>query len=514
MRRGDRKVSEINNEINEELIDECSEEDKGRKAFNDFVSRHGNIFTISALVHLFVLVIIALLPSGDKKKVETILITDTKFIKVDEPEKLPDPPVVEFKDTSVFCSVDIPVHADAPDQELPISQEEQDPLEVAKDNMVEVAKEMPLQNQAQNEAILGVLNGLGQSVGNGSEIGLIKSRRGPGKDEAIKKHKVKKESLNAVEKGLKWLAEHQSKDGSWDVEKYEGQSNHKSIEAVSAAAVLAFLGNGHSERQGGYKKNVMKSVRYLNKAVSAKFNKPHFGRNYGSALILMALSESSMFGSSSITKKNANAIAAMFVDQFSGKGWHYNGSGTDLSVSGWIALGLKSALAAELPVMKSKKGLDVMEQYKVWITQSATSDETGMGYYNGGRGGSPHMTWVGMFQRRFLGFGDEDLFLKKAALHSEKWVDSGKWVGRDQMGDIYGIYYGTLACFYNGGKLWKKWDRSMNHSLVGSQCVGSVKELGGSWNPTVGHTAKSGGRVLTTALSVLCLEVYYRLGMM
>jgi len=50
--------------------------------------------------------------------------------------------------------------------------------------------------------------------------------------------------------------------------------------------------------------------------------------------------------------------------------------------------------------------------------------------------------------------------------------------------------------------------------LIKTQRDGPVQQLGGSWDPTKDSTGKYGGRVLTTALAALCLEVYYRYDMM
>jgi hypothetical protein len=51
----------------------------------------------------------------------------------------------------------------------------------------------------------------------------------------------------------------------------------------------------------------------------------------------------------------------------------------------------------------------------------------------------------------------------------------------------------------------------MTATIAGHQRTEEGHDARGSWDPTDPH-AKPGGRIWTTALSTLCLEVYYRYG--
>jgi hypothetical protein len=490
-------------EIIEEEVTEA--EDFGDVKENWF-KRNTPIFMISLAFHMLILLLISLIPADVIIDDEvTVIITDIQAIE--DIEDVEDIPVEDVKVEDIKIEIEDATTEDESEDAPEIDETLETPDDSEDTDMM---PEAPLEDSGAM-AVMGLM-GIGSSGDGGGSNGPgngLGNRTGKGKDKAIRKYKVDKKILNAVDKALKWLAEHQSKDGSWDVEKYEGGSNGRGQEAVSACALLPFLGAGHSERIGEYKDTMKRGIRYLNRRVSEKKNNPHFGNNYGSALILMALSEACIFGSSSTTEMNANAIATMFLDQYAGQGWHYNKGGQDFSVSGWVALGLKSAKAAELPVMNTEKAKKFWEQYREWVFTQATKDSDGMGYYSPNRK-STHMTWVGMFSRKMLECDSQDIFIEKATEHSMKWVTDKKWIGTENMGDVYGVYYGTLASFQVQGKLWKVWDVSMRKTLIPTQRQGSPKELGGSWNPTKGHTAKEGGRVLTTALLALCLEVYYR----
>jgi hypothetical protein len=73
--------------------------------------------------------------------------------------------------------------------------------------------------------------------------------------------------------------------------------------------------------------------------------------------------------------------------------------------------------------------------------------------------------------------------------------------------NLYYWYYGTLAMYQLQGSHWSRWNEALRAALLPSQ----IQEgpLAGSWDPD-GVWGGYGGRVYSTALSALCLEVYYR----
>ena len=76
---------------------------------------------------------------------------------------------------------------------------------------------------------------------------------------------------------------------------------------------------------------------------------------------------------------------------------------------------------------------------------------------------------------------------------------------------FYYWYYATLCCFQQGGEIWKKWNEAMKKTLLENQIKdGSPND--GSWEPNGKWVSKQrgGGRVMSTALGAMCLEVYYR----
>jgi hypothetical protein len=73
--------------------------------------------------------------------------------------------------------------------------------------------------------------------------------------------------------------------------------------------------------------------------------------------------------------------------------------------------------------------------------------------------------------------------------------------------NLYYWYYGTLAMYQLQGDHWELWNKALQKSLLRTQR--SDGDLAGSWDPDPVWGAY-GGRVYATAMSALCLEVYYR----
>jgi hypothetical protein len=73
--------------------------------------------------------------------------------------------------------------------------------------------------------------------------------------------------------------------------------------------------------------------------------------------------------------------------------------------------------------------------------------------------------------------------------------------------NYYYWYYGTLAMYQNGGRAWQDWNSVVREVLIGEQIKSG--RLAGSWDPN-DEWGRYGGRLYSTALATLTLEVYYR----
>jgi hypothetical protein len=74
--------------------------------------------------------------------------------------------------------------------------------------------------------------------------------------------------------------------------------------------------------------------------------------------------------------------------------------------------------------------------------------------------------------------------------------------------NVYFWYYATLALFQLQDTDWRTWNQALKKRLLETQ-IPAYRDEAGSWDPDP-IWGGYGGRVYSTAMSCLCLEVYYR----
>jgi hypothetical protein len=401
-------------------------------------------------------------------------------------------------------------------------------------------------------------DGTGIGLGKGPGTGGFGSRSGGGRKFMVKKHGGSPATEGAVEKALAWLARHQEKEGHWAAEKYadnvigarHGSNGVGTVKAntvgVSGLALLAFLGAGHSLKVGIYKENVKRAVEYLVKNQQADGHLAGHGcsisSSYSHHIATLALAEA--YGMSSPKSSsyedegkggNPDLKAAIekaleliykWQDANPQGAWSYPEMGPiDPTVSGWAVMALKSAKVAGFKV-PTERMLKALEGVKTICSIDATKGDYGhanMGYRGKGANcfGSKGYacTAAGAVIHLFLGVDPNDAWVMAASGTITQDDAVPQWIFKPQDAstdhqNLYYWYYGTLASFQAGGDTWKKWNTNMKTALLPNQCKGgaldgSPLDHDGSWNPDDVWGAW-GGRVYSTALSTLCLEVYYR----
>ncbi|MEZ6143068.1 MAG: hypothetical protein R3B84_21095 [Zavarzinella sp.] len=76
--------------------------------------------------------------------------------------------------------------------------------------------------------------------------------------------------------------------------------------------------------------------------------------------------------------------------------------------------------------------------------------------------------------------------------------------------NMYTFYYATQVIHFYDGPEWKAFNPKMRDSLIGWQNKSGDKNLDGSWAPDGSHIGGQCGRLGTTCMCLLTLEVYYR----
>lgn len=312
----------------------------------------------------------------------------------------------------------------------------------------------------------------------------------------------------AVDAALHWLAVHQDGDGSWKAEKFEGQPGGDL--ADTALSALAFMGGGNTIRKGEYRRNVLKALEAIMRQQKPDGLITAGGDNlYTHAICTIALCEAH----GRARDERIGAAAQKAIDYCASAvnadgGWRYKPQSpmSDFSVTAWFQQALKTAKLGQVKFESalSSRALAYLDS----VTDSGASKESSgaVSYLmNPDRTfdrGSPALTAAGMLIRQVNGTGVKNhLLVKGAELTRQR---PPRWDAKN----FYEWYYATYAMHNMGGEYRIWWNQRMRDVLVEHQS--REGDLAGSWDPKGDNWAATGGRVYTTALGALCLEVYYR----
>jgi hypothetical protein len=306
----------------------------------------------------------------------------------------------------------------------------------------------------------------------------------------------------AVDRALKWLARAQEPNGSWSITRWGGNKSEEHNVGLSGLPLLAFLSAGHTEKKGAHRRTVLKAVAYLisrqGKDGAIGDNRYHSnGGGYNHAIAGLALAEA--YGMARVRRTGLAVQRAVHyavnVHMNKDGGWRYSpGMSPCTSVTGWFFMFLNSAKTARIRV--DPKGF---RGAKAWFDKVTTT--SGLGLYMPGSTPRRTMTAVVVLARLLMGAKRTDPLVRGGADYLLTPPASAAW-------PYYGPYYASMAMFQMGGSHWEKWNASHRDMFISKQVSPDDKKLGGSWEPVGGGSR--GGRVYSTAMACLCLEVYYR----
>lgn len=303
----------------------------------------------------------------------------------------------------------------------------------------------------------------------------------------------KDEADRAVDRGLAYLARQQNPAGHWET----GKRN-----AVTALCLLAFLAGGHTPEANTYAPACRKALEYLVEAVpeDGYIGKTDGSRMYGQGIVTLALAEA--YGMerkaplrAKLKQKLDRMVGVILKAQARRKsrdhqgGWRYqpDSGDSDLSLSGWCALALRSARNCGMEVPKA--AIDGAADY---VERMYHRGQKGFAYQRGGRV-SLATTGVGVLALYLLG-REGSSCLKSAA---ESLVRNE--VSRNTRWPYYTFYYTTQAANQVGGRVWETVWKKNSGLLVKRQ------EKDGSWEKD--RDAGDAGRPFSTAMAVLSLSV-------
>jgi hypothetical protein len=272
---------------------------------------------------------------------------------------------------------------------------------------------------------------------------------------------------------------------------------------MTGLALLALLASGHTHNKGLYHASAQHGLEFLLRSQAADGNLGSNGsvyeRMYCHAMATFALSEAlGMTGDENLRGPVQRAIHYTLTAQDPKTGgWRYTpGMAGDTSQTGWQFMALKSAELAGLPMSEPSRNL-IMH----FLGSVASGPHRGLAAYRPGGEPTRTMTAEALLCWQFLGL----------ARNNPMGAEAGDFLLGDlpsiEHPNFYYWYYGTLASYQLQGDYWRQWNDALRRTLVTSQHKEGPQA--GTWDPDP-VWGSYGGRVYSTSLGTLCLEVYYR----
>ncbi|MCL2306223.1 MAG: terpene cyclase/mutase family protein [Planctomycetaceae bacterium] len=372
----------------------------------------------------------------------------------------------------------------------------------------------------------------GSFGGSGGPYGSGFGGRGDGKGALLAMYGGSEGSEKSVVYGLEWLAAHQNPNGSWSYDftkhpnckgKCGNPGLNQSQNSATALALLPFLGCGITHKQGKaeYRVVVDKGLKFL---LKNSVLRPQQGRDfmdvsdggmYHQGIVSIVICEAAAMSQDSVLKEAAQqAVDFICYAQIpSDGGWRYqprDPNGGNTSVFGWQILALKSGQmgGAHVPnevFFKAQRFLDSV----VSIDRGAMYGyKSSRDLYLDTRDQNNERPWeefrratsaIGLLSQMHMGWDvDHPSLIRGVEYMAAKGPERN---------NLYYNYYATQVMHHYGGETWKQWNRELRDPLIARQSLDGHERgswyFDGPWNDI-------GGRLYTTSLAIMILEVYYR----
>ena len=481
--------------------------DSGEDSRTRLLKRQVPAWVISGLIHVAgILAFIAF---------SSVMSTDTAAKEKEKPAstKMDEPPVAEPDltnpdvglDSDLVAAVDVEKVTDTNVEAKEVENETAGLPNQDKEFASQTSQLAPMNDVVADAGVAGVGEGLamvGQG-GGGGELALpgMKGRSGATKEKLLRSGGGGDETEAAVGRALVWLAKQQTRDGYWE---YDGSHKADRI-AATGMAVLPFLAAGETHVNGKkYKSHVAKGLAYLQAKLKANGQFGDAGM-YTQAIGTIALCEAAGMTQDDGLKRNAKKAVGYVVAAQAGNGsWGYtSGTDGDTSVVGWQIQALKSAKLAGIAVPDKS-----FKQAESFLVSVSDDSESRYGYRT--KGGTPALSAVGLLSRIYISGNPKHALVARGVknMWEENKPTEGNW-------DMYYYYYATQVVHFFDGKAWHAdWNPTMRKILLDKQVSnttpGAKAADVGSWPKDTGFIGSSCGKLGTTCLACLTLEVYYR----
>lgn len=458
--------------------------DSGEYRFAKFeATRMMSSWGLSVLISVLVILLLAVFAVGQSMQkdstVEVVMMTP-ETVKLDE---IKEEIVQERMDSDVEISSDISVDS-------PVVSDTPVDVPAPKTDAAPVTTPIMTKSPLIIKGLPGTLSGRSA----GGRAGALKAYGGTGAGE------------DAVLRALRWLKKHQDEDGSW------AKTDATDPVAMAGLALLCYLAHGETPSSAEFGQTVEKAMKYI---VSKQNAGGSFGGDYRHGICTYAISEGFALTKIMALKDAMDrGIDLIIKGQQPTGGYNYGygkGDRWDLSVAGWQFQAMKAAKMAGCSHADLEKAVELGISY---LKKEAFSAQHGGFGYSGtpgmpGTSASSSMTGAGALCLQLLGQPNSSE-VKAGVEYLRTGSPAPNWqpVPKDAAGNtghgsgknpVYAWYYITQVKFQRGGKDWDEWNKSFLPMLVKAQ------EKDGHW-----AGGDHGGKVYTTTLCCLMLEVYYR----
>ena len=309
--------------------------------------------------------------------------------------------------------------------------------------------------------------------------------------------KVDAQSEQLIKGALRFLAKHQSPNGSW--QGLDGKERLYPI-ANTAYALIAFQACGHLPDEGEYGANVRRGMTYLLKSVSDEGligNQQSGQYMYFHGIATIALAE--LYGQTSnrqVKPKLSRLIKVIVSTQNNEGGWRYRPIvyDADISVTVLQVVALRAAKNGGLNV--PQKTIDNAVDY---VRKCYSEEEKGFAYQPGGKPGFAR-TAAAIYSLQVCGKYDDPLVKAGSRYLFKKFSRGERWF-------TYGNYYAAPAHYMIGGETWKRW-----YELIGATLKKKAKQDGELtyWSGDIGRIYSTAAHATILAMPYHYLPLYQR----
>ena len=318
----------------------------------------------------------------------------------------------------------------------------------------------------------------------------------------------KKESEEAVMRGLRWLMKNQKPDGSWG-------SGGPTGAAMTGFAILSFLGHGETPVSAEFGPAVQKALDWVmtngNKFEGRLSMEKAFSQGgcYAHGIVTYALGEYyTMTKDERVVDLEKKAVGYIIQGQGPDGGWMYSydqSTPSDTSVSGWQIQALKAAHLSGLNIDGVDAALD-----KAMLNLARVRGKNGGFGYRTPEQEKYSLTGVGVLCTYFWKQEKDKMVRDGIEYIMDHTKKDFPVEYKGDKADLYAWYYNTQACLMVGGAAWNTWNRLFQGELVKNQSPD------GSWPPMAGKSVgefqrspDGNGPLYRTNFCILMLEVYY-----